>query len=172
MIAGIFIMADMNDDMSGKGWKDMAETMMGQDKDDMKYDTDDSQDDAMKKHCEMMPEMQGCEKYVGETTEVDHSMMDMSDPMSMSMADMGKMLEGKSGDALDKAFLEGMIPHHQGAIDMAKYLEKSTRPELQELGRNIIAAQQAEIEQMQKWLIEWNLAGTGVLEIWSEDLTE
>jgi hypothetical protein len=27
---------------------------------------------------------------------MDHSMMDMSDPMSMSMADMGKMLEGKS----------------------------------------------------------------------------
>ena len=35
------------------------------------------------------------------------------DIMDMSMADMGKMLEGKSGDALDKAFLEGMIPHHQ-----------------------------------------------------------
>jgi hypothetical protein len=32
--------------------------------------------------------------------------MDMSDPMSMSMADMGKMLEGKTGDDLDKAFLE------------------------------------------------------------------
>ena len=77
--------------------------------------------------------------------------------MNMSMEDMGKMLEGKTGDALDKAFLEGMIPHHQGAIDMAKYLEKSDRPELQELGKNIITAQQAEIEQMQKWLKDWNL---------------
>ena len=35
------------------------------------------------------------------------------DMMDMSMADMGKMLERKTGDALDKAFLEGMIPHHQ-----------------------------------------------------------
>lgn len=33
--------------------------------------------------------------------------------MDMSMTAMGKMLEGKTGDALDKAFLEGMIPHHQ-----------------------------------------------------------
>jgi uncharacterized protein (DUF305 family) len=41
------------------------------------------------------------------------SMMDMSDPMSMSMRDMGMMLEGQTGDALDRAFLEGMIPHHQ-----------------------------------------------------------
>lgn len=87
--------------------------------------------------------------------------MDMSDPMSMSMADMGKMLEGKTGDALDTAFLEGMIPHHQGAIDMAKYLEKSERPELQQLGQDIIAAQTKEIEQMQNWLKEWNLSETG-----------
>lgn len=35
------------------------------------------------------------------------------DPMDMSMRDMGKMLEGKTGDALNKAFLEGMIPHHE-----------------------------------------------------------
>ena len=50
-----------------------------------------------------------------------------------------------------------MIPHHQGAIDMAQYLEQSARPELQKLGKDIIIAQQAEIEQMQKWLMEWNL---------------
>ena len=71
------------------------------------------------------------------------------------------MLEGKSGDALDRAFLEGMIPHHQGAIDMAQYLEKSERPELQQLGKDIIEAQTKEIEQMQNWLKEWNLVGTG-----------
>ena len=125
--------------------------------------SDSDQDTAMKEHCQMMPEMKGCEKYMTDTGTMDHSMMDMSqhDPMQMSMADMGKMLEGKSGDDLDRAFLEGMIPHHQGAIDMARYLEKSQRPELQELGRNIIKAQQAEIEQMQKWLVEWDLAGTG-----------
>lgn len=40
----------------------------------------------------------------------------------MSMYEMEKMLQGKTGDELDRAFLEAMIPHHQGAIDMAKYL--------------------------------------------------
>lgn len=130
-------------------------------------------DDAMKMHCQEMPEMKGCEMYKNtDATTMDHSMMDMSDPMQMSMADMGKMLEGKSGDALDRAFLEGMIPHHQGAIDMAQYLEKSTRPELQKLGKDIITAQQAEIAQMQNWLVEWNLAGTGALEIQTPELTQ
>lgn len=143
-----------------RGEKDMHEMMMQEDE---KLWENDDEDEAMKNHCAMMPEMKGCEKYMTDTGTMDHSMMDMSahDPMSMSMADMGKMLEGKTGNALDKAFLEGMIPHHQGAIDMAKYLEKSTRPELQKLGKDIISAQEAEIEQMQKWLIEWNLGGTG-----------
>lgn len=113
---------------------------------------------GMEKHCRVMPEMPGCEVYALPDTKEEHMMMDIDhDPMQMSMADMGKMLEGKTGDALDTAFLQGMIPHHQGAIDMAKYLENSQRPELQELGKNIISAQQAEIEQMQRWLQEWNL---------------
>jgi hypothetical protein len=72
------------------------------------------------------------------------------------------MLEGKTGDALDKAFIEGMIPHHEGAIDMAKYLSGSSREEMRKLGAEIIAAQSKEIEQMQTWLKEWGLVSTGV----------
>lgn len=50
--------------------------------------------------------------------EMDNSMKNMDsmishDPMSMSMADMGAMLAGKTGDDLNKAFLTGMITHHQ-----------------------------------------------------------
>lgn len=48
-----------------------------------------------------------------------------------------------------------MIPHHQGAIDMAAYLENAKHPELQKLGKEIITAQSKEIEQMQNWLKEW-----------------
>lgn len=109
-----------------------------------------SENDAMREHCQMMPEMAGCEKYRSSISEpMTHDMMDMS------MRDMGKMLEGKTGDELNKAFLEGMIPHHQGAVEMAQYLVASNKPELVKLGADIIAAQTREIEQMQKWMKEW-----------------
>ena len=54
----------------------------------------------------------------------------------MTMGDMVEMLKGKTGDELDAAFLEGMIPHHQGALDMAQFLLKDAKhPELQALGK-------------------------------------
>jgi uncharacterized protein (DUF305 family) len=54
-----------------------------------------------------------------------------------------------------------MIPHHQGAIDMAKYLAGSNKPELVKLGADIIVAQQKEIDQMKKWMIDWGYVSTG-----------
>jgi uncharacterized protein (DUF305 family) len=94
---------------------------------------------------------------------MDHSTMDVSsmDPMDMSMADMDAMLKGRTGDALNKAFLEGMIPHHQGAIEMAKYLASSDKPELVKLGADIIAAQQKEIDQMKAWQLAWGYIQSG-----------
>ena len=86
---------------------------------------------------------------------MDHSSISSHDAMNMSMADMWAMLDGKTWDELDKAFLEGMIPHHQGAIDMAEVLVDAKHPELREMGEEIIAAQQAEIDQMNTWLEQW-----------------
>lgn len=60
----------------------------------------------------------------------------------------------------DVAFVQGMIPHHQGAIDMARIvLEHGTDPENQALARAIIAAQEAEIQQMRAWLERRELPG-------------
>ncbi len=53
----------------------------------------------------------------------------------------------------DVDFVRGMIGHHQGAIDMAKIvLENGADPEVRKLAQNVIAAQTAEIDWMQKWL--------------------
>ncbi len=56
----------------------------------------------------------------------------------------------------DKAFIEAMIPHHQSAIMMAQMLQSGTnRPEMEQLGKNIIESQSKEIQQMQGWYTQW-----------------
>jgi len=73
---------------------------------------------------------------------------------AMMEADMGGMMDAMAeGADPDTAFLEEMIRHHQGAIDMAQLaLERATHAELRELARDIIVAQADEVSQYRTWL--------------------
>jgi uncharacterized protein (DUF305 family) len=69
-----------------------------------------------------------------------------------AMAAMKSMAVAYSGDA-DTDFLKSMIPHHQGAIDMAKVaLQFAKDPEVLKLAQDIITAQEGEIKVMTDWL--------------------
>jgi uncharacterized protein (DUF305 family) len=81
---------------------------------------------------------------------------------SMTMADMNKELATKTGSDFDKTFIEMMIQHHQGAIEMAKLSETRTdRQEIKTLSQNIIAAQEKEIADMKQWQMDWGFVQSG-----------
>jgi uncharacterized protein (DUF305 family) len=86
---------------------------------------------------------------------MDHGSMPMdhgSMPGVMSDADMAK-LEQARGAEFDRLFLQQMIQHHQGAIEMAKTeLAQGSNADAKALAQKIIDAQTAEIAEMQAML--------------------
>lgn len=87
--------------------------------------------------------------------------MDMSGTMDDAhkalMAGMDRMNkdmdEGMQAKDIDVAFICGMLPHHQGAIDMAKAeLQYGDDPWARQLAQAVIDAQTKEIAEMKQWL--------------------
>lgn len=86
----------------------------------------------------------------------DGTMMGGSMDMAAMMASMNANLEGKTGDAFDKAFITEMVMHHEGAVEMAELaLTNAKRQEIKDLAKAIIAAQNTEIGQMKAWATAW-----------------
>jgi uncharacterized protein (DUF305 family) len=103
------------------------------------------------------------------------AMTQAQQPASMPGMDMSASADGSSGDSTsaykdadarmmkdmsappftgnaDKDFVARMIPHHQGAIEMAQVeLKYGKDAELKRLAKNIIKAQHDEIAFMQRW---------------------
>lgn len=69
------------------------------------------------------------------------------------MTAMMKNMTMTYSDDADVDYIKSMIPHHQGAIDMAKVaLQYAKDPEVLKLASEIVKAQEGEISFMQDWL--------------------
>lgn len=81
-------------------------------------------------------------------------MMAMTDEQKQGM--MMSMDLGSADAEFDLRFIQAMLPHHEGALVMAKdALSKSQRPEIKKLAQDILTSQQQEIEQMKQWRKDW-----------------
>jgi len=96
-----------------------------------------------------------------EVDEMKHWLEDAGEPLEMghemNMSGMltdaqMQALEAASGADFDKLYLEGMILHHQGAIDMAKPLTNSSNANVKKLAEHIVSSQAEQITYMQELL--------------------
>jgi len=94
--------------------------------------------------------MQGWLSDAGLSEDPGHSMGNGMGGM-LSDSDLSA-LKGSTGKAFDKLFLEGMIAHHEGAIDMVMMIENSQDSDVKRLGQDIVKSQTAEIELMKELL--------------------
>jgi uncharacterized protein (DUF305 family) len=79
--------------------------------------------------------------------------------MGMSEHAMGMDMDMhalENAKPFDKAFIDAMVPHHQGAIAMAEdLLKEGEQPALRKMAGDIISAQTKEIAQMKQWRKTW-----------------
>jgi uncharacterized protein (DUF305 family) len=94
------------------------------------------------------------ERLFGEPMDsADHGTLGLAAHESGMDADMSALEKAKP---FDRAFIDAMVPHHQGAIRMARIeLARGEDAELQALASAIIEAQSREIVAMNQWRVDW-----------------
>ncbi|WP_051258149.1 DUF305 domain-containing protein [Desulfovibrio cuneatus] len=98
-----------------------------------------------------MPMMQGMMGNMMDDMKAGKMMPCMMKGCMMQTAMNDSMRQNKTFS--DKAFLSAMIPHHEAAVEMAKAVLKDGKdPQVKQWAEGVIAAQNAEITQMQAWL--------------------
>ena len=91
---------------------------------------------------------QGNESGGGGHGQMNNGQMDHGS-MGMGSGGMARQMVMENGKYSDKAFIDAMVPHHQGAIAMAEVaLKNAEHEETIQLSRNIVSSQQAEIEDL------------------------
>lgn len=99
------------------------------------------------------PEIKTMESWLESWDEdMPPSAMPPMDGMGMSQQDMAKLMAARGQD-FDRMFLTMMIQHHQSAVAMAQTAQQqATVSAVKEMAAEIVTAQQAEIEEMQRAL--------------------
>jgi uncharacterized protein (DUF305 family) len=90
----------------------------------------------------------------------------------MNHAGMNHNMDLGPADAnYDLRFIDGMIPHHEGAVVMAKEaLQKSKRPEIKKLANEIIKAQDKEISELKQWRQAWYPKALNTPQAWHAEM--
>ncbi|MDQ3913311.1 MAG: DUF305 domain-containing protein [Actinomycetota bacterium] len=75
--------------------------------------------------------------------------MEGMDHGSMNPEDMARQMVAPNGEYSDKHFIDAMVPHHQGAVEMAEVaLKNAEHKQIKQLAEDIVTAQEAEIEEL------------------------
>ena len=85
---------------------------------------------------------------------------DMSTAVAYLALSVAAILVGACAAApmssFDRQFIDMMVPHHQGAIEMARIAAaRATHPELKAMSESVIKSQESEIDQMKSWRKAW-----------------
>lgn len=98
---------------------------------------------------EQAPEIKEMKTWLEGAPHMSHSGMTMGGMLSQSEIDQLKLAKGVE---FDRLFLQGMIAHHEGAIEMAQDILDSKNPKVRQFGTNVIKVQSAEIAKMKDLL--------------------